>query len=118
MASALGAPRAPSSSAVASTASVPRDLEAYDRAAGLLRAGRFDEAAEWGLKASARPNAHPHVQAIAAYSLALAGRLDEARARLGVIHTTLPRYGIDDFLTAMKFSADGEAFFRKAATRI
>ena len=88
------------------------------RAMALVCLGRFDEAAEWGLKASARPNAHPHVQAIAAYSLALAGRLDEARARLGVIHTTLPRYGIDDFLTAMKFSADGEAFFRKAATRI
>jgi hypothetical protein len=48
----------------------------------------------------------------------LAGRLDEARAQLGVVHTARPRYSIDDFLTAMKFSAEGEAFFRKAATRI
>jgi DNA-binding SARP family transcriptional activator/tetratricopeptide (TPR) repeat protein len=88
------------------------------RAMALVRLRRFDEAAEWALKASARPNAHPHIQAIAAYSLALAGRLDEARAQLGVVHTSRPRYGIDDFLTAMKFSAEGEAFFRKAATRI
>jgi hypothetical protein len=64
------------------------------------------------------PNAHPHIQAIAAYSLALAGRLDEARTQLGAVHTARLRYGIDDFLTAMKFSAEGEAFFRKAATCI
>jgi DNA-binding SARP family transcriptional activator len=88
------------------------------RAMALVRLGRFDEAAEWALKASARPNAHPHIQAIAAYSLALAGRLDEARTQLGAVHIARPRYGIDDFLTAMKFSAEGEAFFRKAATRI
>ncbi len=88
------------------------------RAMALVRLGRFDEAAEWALKASARPNAHPHIQAIAAYCLALAGRLDEARAQFGVVHASLPQYGIDDFLIAMKFSADGEAFFREAATRI
>jgi TolB-like protein/tetratricopeptide (TPR) repeat protein len=88
------------------------------RAMALVRLGRFDEAAEWALKASARPNAHPHIQAIAAYCLALAGRLDEARVQFGVVHASLPHYGIDDFLTAMKFSAEGEAFFRKAATRI
>jgi hypothetical protein len=88
------------------------------RAMALVRLGQFDEAAEWALKASARPNAHPHIQAIAAYSLALAERMDEARAQLGVVRTSLPHYGIDDFLTAMKFSAEGEAFFRKAATRI
>jgi DNA-binding SARP family transcriptional activator len=88
------------------------------RAMALVRLGRFEDAAEWALRASARPNAHPHIHAIAAYSLALAGRLDEARAQLGVIHRSLPHYGIDDFLTAMKFSADGEAFFRKAAKRI
>ena len=88
------------------------------RAIALVRLGRFDEAAEWALKASARPNAHPLIQAIAAYCLALAGRLEEARAQFGVVHASLPHYGIDDFLTAMKFSAEGEAFFRKAATRI
>ncbi|HEX3575282.1 MAG TPA: BTAD domain-containing putative transcriptional regulator [Rhodopila sp.] len=88
------------------------------RAMALVRLGRFDEAAEWALKASARPNAHPHIQAIAAYSLALAGRLEEARAQFDMVHTALPHYGIDDFLTAMKFSTDDAAFFRKAATRL
>ncbi len=54
---------------------------------------RFDEAAEWGIKAAARPNAHAHIKAIAAYSLALAGRIDEG-ARLSCrIRKTLPRYG-------------------------
>jgi DNA-binding SARP family transcriptional activator/TolB-like protein len=88
------------------------------RAMALVRLGRFDEAAEWALRASARPNAHAHILAIAAYSLALAGRLNEARAQLGAIHTALPHYRVDDFLTAMKFSAEGEALFRDAAKRI
>jgi hypothetical protein len=30
----------------------------------------------------------------------------------------LPRYSIDDFLTAMHFDRDGEALFRDAARRI
>ena len=50
------------------------------RAMALVRLGRFEEAADWGVKAAARPNAHAHILAIAALSLALAGRLDEARA--------------------------------------
>lgn len=88
------------------------------RAMALVRLGRFDEAAEWAMKASNRPNAHAHIHAIAAYALALAGRLDEARAKLGIVRTSLPHYDVDAFLTAMKFSADDEAFFRNAAKRI
>jgi tetratricopeptide (TPR) repeat protein len=88
------------------------------RAMALVRLGRFDEAAEWGIKAAARPNAHAHILAIAAYSLALAGRRDEARAYLASVHKMLPHYGVDDFLTAMQFSPEGTALFRKAAKRI
>ena len=88
------------------------------RAMALVRLGRFDEAAEWAMKASNRPNAHAHIQAIAAYALALAGRLDEARAKLGIVRTSLPHYDVDAFLTAMKFSADDEAIFRNAAKRL
>ena len=88
------------------------------RAMGLARLGRFDEAADWGAQAAARPNAHAHVVAIGAYTLALAGRLDEARACLASIRKSLPRYGIDDFLTGMQFSADGVELFRKAAEKI
>ena len=61
------------------------------RAMALVRLDRFEEAAEWAVKAAARPNAHAHIRAIAAYSLALAGRLDEARAYMSAMHKTLPR---------------------------
>jgi DNA-binding SARP family transcriptional activator/tetratricopeptide (TPR) repeat protein len=88
------------------------------RAMALVRMGEFDEAAEWGTKAAARPNAHAHILAIAAFSLALAGRLDEARTHLASIHATLPRYRVDDFLTAMQFAPEGQQLFREAAKRL
>jgi DNA-binding SARP family transcriptional activator len=88
------------------------------RAMGLARLGRFDEAADSGAQAAARPNAHAHVVAIGAYTLALAGRLDEARAHLSSIRRARPGYGIDDFLGAMHFTDDANALFRKAAKKI
>jgi len=88
------------------------------RAMALVRLKQFDEAAEWAVKAAARPNAHPHIFAIAAYSLALAGRLDEARTHMAAIHRNLPRYSVEDFLTAMQFDAEGAALFKQAAKRI
>jgi hypothetical protein len=88
------------------------------RAMALVRLKQFDEAAEWGVKAAARPNAHAHILAIAACSLALAGRLEEARGYLATIHKTRPRYRVDDLLTAMQFGPEGAALFRKAAKRI
>jgi DNA-binding SARP family transcriptional activator/Flp pilus assembly protein TadD len=88
------------------------------RAMALVRLGRFDEAADWGVKAAARPNAHAHILAIAAFSLALADRRDEALGFLATIRQTLPRYRVDDFLTAMQFTAEGEQLFRQAAKRL
>lgn len=88
------------------------------RAMALVRLGRFEEAADWGVRGASRPNAHAHVLAIAAYSLALAGRIDEARAYLATIHRALPGYRIGDFLTAMRFHPDAAALFRKGANRI
>jgi DNA-binding SARP family transcriptional activator/TolB-like protein len=88
------------------------------RAMALVRLGRFEEAADWGVKAAARPNAHAHILAIAAFSLALAGRLDEAQGYLASIHKTLPRYRITDFLTAMQFAPEGEKLFREGAKRL
>lgn len=88
------------------------------RAIALVRLGRFEEAAEWAGKAAARPNAHPHIYAIAAYSLALAGSLGEARAHAAAIRRTLSQYGIADFLDAFRFDAHGAALFRKGAKRI
>lgn len=88
------------------------------RAMALLRLGRFEEAAEWGSKAAARPNAHAHIRAIAALSLTLADRPDEARVHLTAIQRTLPRYRVDDFLTAMQFPAEDQKLFRGAARRL
>lgn len=88
------------------------------RAMALVRLGRFDEAATWAVKAAARPNAHPHILAIAAFSLALAGSLDEARAHAAAIRRTLPAYRLADFLGAFQFDQQGAALFRKGAKRI
>jgi tetratricopeptide (TPR) repeat protein len=113
--------------AAISSADHSRDLSPFDpllfgilgsRAMALVRLGRFEEAAEWGAKAAARPNAHAHILAIAAFSLALAGRLEEARTQLAAIRRTLPSYRIDDFLTAMQFAPEGAKMFREGARRI
>jgi DNA-binding SARP family transcriptional activator len=88
------------------------------RAMALVRMGRFEEAAEWGVKAASRPNAHVHIQAIAALSLGLAGRLEEARAHVAAIYKHVPRYRIINFLTAMQFAPDGEKLFRDAGRRL
>lgn len=88
------------------------------RAMALLRLGRFDEAADWGMKAAARPNAHAHIRAIAAFSLALAGRPDEARIHAAAIRRALPHYRVADFLTAMQFAPEDQHLFRDAARRI
>lgn len=104
-----------------------RDLSPFDplifgmlgaRAMAMVRLRQFDAAAEWGIKAAARPNAHPHIFAIAAYSLALADRLNEARAFMARVRKQIPHYRVDDFLTAMQFDAAGVALFREAARRI
>lgn len=88
------------------------------RAMALVRLGRYAEAAEWGVKAAARPNAHPHILAIAAYSLALIDSPHEARIHVEALRKVMPQYSIADFLGAFKFDAHGEALFRKAAARI
>jgi DNA-binding SARP family transcriptional activator/TolB-like protein len=88
------------------------------RAMALVRLRRFDEAADWGVKAAARPNAHPHILAIAAYCSALAGRYGEGYAHLAALQTARPDYAVDDFLTAMRFSPDDAALFRTAAAAL
>ena len=88
------------------------------RAMAHVRLGEFEEAADWAVKAAARPNAHAHILAIAAYCLALAGRLDEARAHIAAIRERLPGYSVDDFLTAMQFAPEGAALFREGARRL
>ena len=88
------------------------------RAMAHVRLGQFEEAADWAVKAAARPNAHAQILAIAALSLGLAGRMEEARTNLASIRKALPRYGIEHFLTAMHFTPEGERHFRDGARKI
>jgi hypothetical protein len=88
------------------------------RALAHVRLGQLEEAADWAIKGATRPNAHVHVLAIAAHCLAVAGRLEEARAFASLIHQTQPQYGVEDFLAAFQFSPDAAALFRQGAKRI
>jgi len=88
------------------------------RAVGLARLGEYEDAAEWAVKAAARPNAHHHIQAIAAFLLGLAGRLDEANTYKARIRERVPNYAMADFLAAFRYSPDAADMFRKAGARI
>jgi TolB-like protein/Flp pilus assembly protein TadD len=88
------------------------------RAMALVRLGRFKEAAAYAVKAASRPNAHPHILGIAAFSLALAGSLEQARAWAATLRRAHPGYGIGDFLAAFRFDTNGAALFRKGAKRL
>lgn len=104
-----------------------RDLSPFDpllfamlasRAMALMRLGRLDEAADWAARAVARPNAHVHVQCIGAHCLALAGRLDEARALVASIRQAQPQYRRDDFMAAFRFADDAQAPLARAAALV
>jgi TolB-like protein len=88
------------------------------RAIAHMRLGEFEDAALWALKAAARPNAHAHILSIAAYSLAAAGRMDEARSYATRIRAALPEYDVNDFLGAFRFAPDTQALFRRTARTI
>ena len=88
------------------------------RAMALVRMGAYAEAAEWALRAASRPNSHVHILAITAHCLALAGRLDEARAHASRIRQQNPSYGLDDFISAFRFSPDAIGLYREAYARI
>ncbi len=88
------------------------------RSIALVRLGRFGEAADWGLKAASRPNAFTHIRGIAAFSLALADRMDEARAQLALMHEAAPGYAFADFQRAFRFGSSAMPIFREGARRL
>ncbi|WEX08083.1 transcriptional regulator [Chelativorans sp. AA-79] len=88
------------------------------RAMAHVRLGQFDEAADWAIKAAARPNAHIIILAIAAHCLALAGRIEEGKTFAALIRQSKPNFRVDDFLATFTFEADAEILFRKAARRV
>ncbi|HEY0825120.1 MAG TPA: transcriptional regulator, partial [Ramlibacter sp.] len=85
------------------------------RAIALVRLGRCEEAAEWGVRSAARPNAHMHIRAIAMFCLALAGRVQEAKDFAAAIRREQPNYGVADFTRAFKLGPEADALVRKAA---
>ncbi|MGF7160881.1 TolB-like protein [Rhodoligotrophos appendicifer] len=88
------------------------------RALALVRLERYEEAAEWAVQASAKPNAHTIILAIAAHCLALAGRLEEGKLFAARIRQSLPLFGVADFLGTFRFPPDVEVLLRRAARRI
>jgi TolB-like protein/DNA-binding SARP family transcriptional activator len=88
------------------------------RALAHIRLGELDEAADWAVKATGRPNAHVHILAIAAEALVLGNRRDEARKFAARIRERAPGYTVDDFLRAFRFDADTTRRLRQAAERI
>lgn len=88
------------------------------RALAHVRLGEYEEAAVWAVRATARPNAHPTILAIAALCLALAGRTDDGRAFIAAIRKTLPDYRFADFLSTFQFPADTASLFQQGAERI
>jgi DNA-binding SARP family transcriptional activator/TolB-like protein len=104
-----------------------RDLSPFDpmlfamlgtRALALLRLGRYEEAADWAMKAAARPNAHVHIMSIAKHCLAMAGRKQQAIEMAAAIQRVQPGYRLDDFLSAFRYGADGEALMRQADRQV
>lgn len=85
------------------------------RALAHVRLDELDEAAEWAVRATARPNAHAHILAIAAECLALANRRGEAGKFVARIRERLPSYSVEDFLRAFHFAPDTEQRFRRTA---
>ena len=88
------------------------------RAMSLARLGEYDEAAEWAIKAAARPNAHQHIMAIAALILGLAGRVDEADIYKAKIRERVSNYAMADFLAAFRYSPDATAMFKRAGALV
>jgi Flp pilus assembly protein TadD len=88
------------------------------RAISLARLGQYEDASAWAIKAAARPNAHQHIMTIAALSLGLAGRIEEANDYKTRIRQRVPDYAMTDFLAAVRFSPDAEALFKQAGKKV
>jgi DNA-binding SARP family transcriptional activator/tetratricopeptide (TPR) repeat protein len=88
------------------------------RALAHVRLGEAEEAADWAVKATSRPNAHAHILAIAVECLLLSNRKDEARVFVGRIRERVPTYSVEDFLRAFRFPKETESVLRRCARLI
>jgi DNA-binding SARP family transcriptional activator len=85
------------------------------RTFALLRLGRLEEAAEFGVRGAEQPNAHVHGRAIAALTLATAGRMEEAHAEWRRIRDLRPDYSFRQFEDAFHLVDDLRRIYQKAA---
>jgi tetratricopeptide (TPR) repeat protein len=76
------------------------------RTFALLRLGKVQEAADFAIRAGQQPNADVHAHAIAALTLATAGRIEEAHAERGRINTLRPDYNFKHFKNAFHLLDD------------
>src|SRR5262245_31335095 len=106
---------------------VARQLSPFDpmlyamccaRAFALVRLGRYDEAAEWAIRAARKPNAHVQAHALSALILAVAGRLKDALREVEVVHRLRPTYTIDDFLASYRVVGSEQSAYKTAARQI
>jgi DNA-binding SARP family transcriptional activator/TolB-like protein len=88
------------------------------RAIGLLRLGQYEDAAEWAIKAAARPNAHIHILGIAVSCLAAAGRFEEAGQFLARARKAAPGYNLQEFLAAFRLEPGATKLIRMNAGRL
>ena len=88
------------------------------RALAHVRLGELEEANDWALKAIGRPNAHEHILAIAASTMALTNRRDEARKLVARIRERIPSYTVEGFLRSFRFDRETEELLRRSAKTI
>jgi TolB-like protein/DNA-binding SARP family transcriptional activator len=88
------------------------------RAFGLLRLNRYEDAADWVRKGAQQPNAHVHIHAASALTLAAVGYLDEARRELQAVRLERPDYDIGHFLSAFRMHDELQDLYRHAACLI
>src|SRR5262249_43247808 len=110
-----------------SAAEVSQQLSPYDpllfavcttRAFGLLRLNRYEEAVDWVRKGAQQPNAHVHIHAASALTLAAVGHMDEARHVLHTVRLERPDYNIGHFLSAFRMHDQLQDIYRQAACLI
>jgi DNA-binding SARP family transcriptional activator/TolB-like protein len=85
------------------------------RTFALLRLGKIQEAAESALSGGQHPNAHVHAHAIAALTLAAAGRIEEANVERRRISVLRPDYNFKQFEDAFHLLDDLKDVYRGAA---
>jgi TolB-like protein len=85
------------------------------RTFALLRLGRAEEAAEFAVRGGQQPKAHIHARAIAALTLAIAGRSEEAHAERERIINLRPDYSFGQFKDAFHLLDDLKSIYERAA---